>query len=71
MSSSKVIKAGDEELQIGDFSFQSILLVDEQNVPKWLERSEISPRWPFLIPSELGAKGKLCLICQREEPELP
>jgi flagellar assembly protein FliH len=67
MSSSKVIKAGDEELQIGGFSFQSMLRDGLQ------ARARVTPKtgdftpMPLFDPSELGEKNGFVVQPQKED----
>ena len=76
MSSSKVIKAGDEELQIGGFSFQSILRGGLQQNIKSTEKTECFTPLALFDTSELGTKGSFVPDIQHEEivpvePTLP
>jgi flagellar assembly protein FliH len=76
MSSSKVIKAGDEELQVGDFSFQSILKGGLLQNIKTTEKTECFTPLALFDTSELGTKGIFVPNIQPEEttpaePALP
>lgn len=68
MSSSKVIKAGDEELQVGDFSFQSILKGGTLQNVKTAEKTECFTPLALFDTSELGTKGVFVPNPQHEEP---
>lgn len=68
MSSSKVIKAGDEVLQVGDFSFQSILKGGLLQNVKVTEKTECFTPLALFDTSELGTKGNFVPNIQREEP---
>ena len=68
MSSSKVIKAGDEELQIGGFSFQNILKGGMPAAARVTTKSEDFTPLALFDPSELGEKGSLIPKPQPEEP---
>lgn len=70
MSSSKVIKAGDEELQIGGFSFQNILKGGMPAAARVATKSEDFTPLALFDPSELGEKGSLIPKPQPEEPIL-
>lgn len=70
MSSSKVIKAGDEELQIGDFSFQSILKGGLPTAERVTIKSEEFTPLALFDPSELGERSSLMPKAQPEEPSL-
>ncbi len=58
MSSSKVIKAGGDELQIGGFSFQNILQGGLVVAGKQSEKTEDFTPMELFDPSELGDKRK-------------
>ena len=76
MSSSKVIKAGDDELQIGGFSFQNILRGGLQQKSKSNEKTEGFTPLALFDTSELGAKASFIPSASSEEtapvePALP
>jgi len=76
MSSSKVIKAGDDELQIGDFSFQNILRGGLHQNIKSNEKTEGFTPLALFDTSELGAKANFVPNITSEEasplePTLP
>lgn len=68
MSSSKVIKAGDEELQIGGFSFQNIQKGGFPAAARVTTKSEDFTPLALFDPSELGEK---CSLIPKPLPEEP
>jgi len=76
MSSSKVIKAGDDELQIGGFSFQNILRGGLPQNSRSHEKAEGFTPLALFDTSELGAKASFVSTVTSEEatplePTLP
>ena len=76
MSSSKVIKASDEELQINDFSFQAILRGGLQQQGARVEKTDGFTPLALFDTSELGAKASFVPTASAEdsfpaEPALP
>lgn len=67
MSSSRVIKAGSDELQIGGFDFDSVLRDGTPPAPKSLDTSGDFRPLPLFDPSEL--KGKLQFNLPAAAPE--
>ena len=68
MSSSKVIKAGSDELQIGGFDFDSVLRDGTSPAPRHLDASGDFRPMPLFDPSELKDKIRFVLSPATPQP---
>lgn len=71
MSSSKIIKAGDEELHVGGFSFQNMLKKDFFTHAKAADKAEDFTPMELFDPSELGDRRKFIAQPHKVEVDEP